>query len=51
MSEIPGFYKLSVNDQIKKIKEQRSLSDEEAKTLSNTGALKLEIADKMVENV
>ncbi len=50
-SEIPGFYKLPVEERIKLIQRLTGLSDEEAKTLSNTGGLPVEIADRMIENV
>ena len=51
MSEFSGFYKLSVDERLAKLKKARNLSDEEVATLKNSGALKLEIADKTVENV
>ena len=49
--KLSGFYKLSVKERVEKIKEIAGLSDEEAKVLMDSGALKLEIADRMVENV
>lgn len=48
---ISGFYKLSADERLKKIKEIASLTDEEAELLKNSGALKMEAADRMVENV
>jgi hydroxymethylglutaryl-CoA reductase len=49
--DVSGFYKLGTEERLKKIKEIAGLSDEEAAVLKNTGALKIEIADRMVENV
>lgn len=49
--ELSGFYKLSVKERVAKIKEIAGLSEEEVKALTNTGALSLDIADRMVENV
>ncbi len=46
-----GFYKLSVQERIDRIKEHAKLTDEEVKMISDSGALSLERADKMVENV
>jgi hydroxymethylglutaryl-CoA reductase len=48
---LSGFYKLSIEERQKKIKEYSEISDEELKKLSDTGALKLELADRMIENV
>jgi hydroxymethylglutaryl-CoA reductase len=50
-SEIPGFYKKSPEERLKIIKELAGLTDEEAEILKDTGALKMDIADKMIENV
>jgi len=50
-SEISGFYKLSVAERIALVKEFGSLTDEEARALSSEGALKLEDANRMIENV
>jgi len=49
--EISGFYKLSAEERLKKIKEIAGLSDGEAALLKDTGALKIDVADRMVENV
>ena len=49
--DFSGFYKLSVEERMKKVKEAAGLSDEEAAALLNSGALDLERADKNVENV
>jgi len=50
-SEQPGFYKLSMADRLKLVQKLTGLSDEEVKTLSNTGGLPGEVADRMIENV
>ena len=51
MTDLSGFYKLSVADRLKRIKELTNLTDQEISILSNSGALSLEQADKTVENV
>lgn len=50
-SEISGFYKLSVPERLEVLKQFSDLSDEEIETLSNTGSLSAELADKLIENV
>jgi len=50
-SRISGFYKLSIEERIKIVKEFAGLTDEEAKLLRSTGSLSLELADRMIENV
>ncbi len=50
-SEQPGFYKLSMADRLKLVQKLTGLNDEEVKTLSNTGGLPAETADRMIENV
>ena len=50
-SEIPGFYKLSVQERIALIKKLADLTDEEAGVIANTGGLPMEVASRMVENV
>ena len=50
-SNIPGFYKLSVEERVRKVKEFASLSDEEASLLGRACALDMETASRMVENV
>lgn len=50
-SKISGFYKLPPQERLGAVKQYAGLSDEEAATLGNTGALKQEQADRMVENV
>ena len=49
--DVSGFYKLSVDERLSKVKAATGLSDEEARTFLDGGALSLERADKMVENV
>lgn len=51
MSEFSGFYKLTPEERLERIKNHAKLSDEEASILANSGALTLDTADKMVENV
>ncbi len=50
-SEISGFYKLSLKERLQIVKEFADLTDEEADLLRSTGSLKLELADRMIENV
>jgi hydroxymethylglutaryl-CoA reductase len=49
-SKISGFYKLSVEKRLEKLRDFAGLTEEEIKVLGNTGALG-EIADRMIENV
>jgi hydroxymethylglutaryl-CoA reductase len=50
-SAISGFYKLTPNERLMKVKEFADLADEETAILANTGALPMEVADRMIENV
>lgn len=50
-SEISGFYKLSVEERLKILKNFANLTDEEAKSIDLTGALDKKVADMMIENV
>jgi len=50
-SSISGFYKLNPKERLALVKEFAGLSDEECVVLQNTGALPLEAADRMIENV
>jgi hydroxymethylglutaryl-CoA reductase len=50
-SEQPGFYKLPIAERLKLIQKLAGLTDEEARTLGNTGGLPAEMADRMIENV
>ena len=50
-SRLEGFYKLPLEKRREVLKEFASLTDEEVKTLGNTGGLPAEVADHMIENV
>jgi len=50
-SEIQGFYKLPMAERLEILKKITGLTDEEAKTLANTGGLPADVADRMIENV
>ncbi len=50
-SRIPGFYKLSVEERLRIVKEWAGLSDEEVELLRNFGSLGEKTADIMIENV
>jgi hydroxymethylglutaryl-CoA reductase len=50
-SVISGFYKLPPKERLAIVKDFAGLTDEEVRSLENTGSLPLELADHMVENV
>ncbi len=50
-SEISGFYKLSPEERLKSLKQFANLTDEEIQLLKNTGALRIDQANRMIENV
>ena len=50
-SKISGFYKLTPKERLNHVKEFADLTDEEVKILQSTGALEVELADRMIENV
>lgn len=50
-SEYPGFYKLPVADRVRFVKEFAGLTDDEIKPLLTPGALNLDLANRMIENV
>ena len=50
-SQISGFYKLSFDQRLEYLKRFAGLTDEETALLRTQGALKLEDADRMIENV
>ncbi len=50
-SRIPGFYKLSIEERLRKVAEFAELTEEEVELLKKVGNLDLEIADRMIENV
>ena len=50
-SRIPGFYKLSREDRVKKLKEVTGLGDEDLGPLVDPGKVDLGVLDHMIENV
>src|SRR3989442_9002230 len=50
-SEVSGFYKKSPEDRWQVIRSFGELSDAEIETIRNTGALKFDQVDRMIENV
>lgn len=50
-SQISGFHNLKPSERIRVVKEFAALTDEEVNILQSTGPLKLEQADRMIENV
>lgn len=50
-SEFSGFYKLPVADRVRLMREFAGLTDEEASLLQKPGALGLDVANRMVENL
>ena len=50
-SRIPSFYKLTIDERLKKVTEFANLTDEEVGLLKKVGNLNLDIADRMIENV
>jgi hydroxymethylglutaryl-CoA reductase len=50
-SAISGFYKLTPIERLSKVQEFADLTSEETATLANTGALPMDVADRMIENV
>jgi hydroxymethylglutaryl-CoA reductase len=50
-SELPGFYKLSMEERLKLLQKLVGLTEEEVKVLGNTGGLPSDIANRMIENV
>ena len=50
-SRLPGFHKLPIEDRIKLLKDFADLSDEDIEVLKKTGALSLDLAERMIENV
>ncbi len=51
LDEFKGFYKKSIDERLNILKSKVSLTEEEAKMLKNSGALSLDVADRMIENV
>lgn len=50
-SAISGFYKMSIDERLKFVKEFAGLTDEEVNMLRGSGSLSLDLADRMIENV
>ncbi len=50
-SEISGFYKKTAEERWKIVREFGNLSDDEIRTIGNTGALRFDQVDRMIENV
>jgi hydroxymethylglutaryl-CoA reductase len=50
-SEIPNFYKLSVQDRLSAVKSFASLESKEANSIGSFSGLPSEMADRMIENV
>jgi len=48
---VPGFYKLPMEERMNVVKKLTGLSEEEARSLANTGGLPSDVADRMIENV
>lgn len=48
---LSGFYKLSVEERLRKVAEIANLSQEEIEAIISSGGLPLEVADRMIENV
>ncbi|MDI9610357.1 MAG: hydroxymethylglutaryl-CoA reductase, degradative [Archaeoglobales archaeon] len=48
---LSGFYKLSVEERLRKVAEIVGLSPEESSMLISSGTLPIEVADRMIENV
>ncbi|RLE28859.1 hydroxymethylglutaryl-CoA reductase, degradative [Candidatus Acetothermia bacterium] len=50
-SDISGFYKLPIEERLRLLKDFAGLTDEEVNILKKTGALELDSANRMIENV
>jgi len=50
-SDIQGFYKLTPEERMVKVKELTGITEEESKAILDSGELSLELADHMIENV
>jgi len=50
-SRIPGFYKLEVDERLKKLLDASELNEDEIHILNNQGSLTVNQADHMIENV
>ncbi len=50
-SEVSAFYKLDLPQRLKLVREFANLTEEEANAIQQGGGLKLDLADRMIENV
>jgi len=50
-SNLSGFYKLSIDERLKLLKDFANLTDDEVSSLKKESSLSLETADRMIENV
>ncbi|MCW4052778.1 MAG: hydroxymethylglutaryl-CoA reductase, degradative [Candidatus Bathyarchaeota archaeon] len=50
-SALTGFYKLSLEERLRIVRDFADLTDEETRLLKNMGALPFDLADRMIENV
>lgn len=50
-SRVSGFYRPSSKERLDHLRKFAKLSDEEVRLLSSSGALRVELADRMIENV
>ncbi|UCE28583.1 MAG: hydroxymethylglutaryl-CoA reductase, degradative [Candidatus Bathyarchaeota archaeon] len=50
-SQISGFYKLTPEERVQTVKGFADLTNKEVKILQSSGALKMDLADRMIENV
>ncbi len=50
-SQISGFYKLSLQERVKRLQEMTGLTDDEIASLSEPGKIDMSILDHMIENV
>jgi hydroxymethylglutaryl-CoA reductase len=50
-SEIPNLYKLKPHERLQKVREFANLTDAESETIGSLSGLKIDVADRMIENV
>jgi len=50
-SQVSGFYRLSIDERLKVVKDFAGLTDEEMGLLKTTGSIEFGLADRMIENV
>jgi len=50
-SRVSGFYKMDIEKRLDFVREFAELTDEECEMLKKTGALDIQVADRMIENV